>query len=94
MCLIHPRKSCSLLHRRTDLQRTDLQQILLRSLASSTKFHLVETSIEECVDLWLVKGQLLNFSPVVQTEVHQVFARSCGNNTVKHTLSTPARGVL
>lgn len=62
--------------------------MLFRSSASSTQLHLVETSIEESVDLWLVKGQLLNFSPVVQTEVHQVFARSCGKNTVKHTHRT------
>lgn len=44
---------------------------------SSGQFHLVKASIEESVDVWLVKGQLLNLPPVVQAEVHQVFARSC-----------------
>lgn len=63
----------------SDKVRRLLQQILDHQLAA--RVHLVEASIEESVHLWLVKGQLLDLSPVVQTEVHQVFAGSCGKHT-------------
>lgn len=39
--------------------------------------HLMKAAIEQFVDLWLVKGQFLHLSPVVQTEVHQMLRSSC-----------------
>lgn len=53
-----------------------LSSFYLSSLFSLV--HLVETSVEQPVDLLLVEGELLNLPSVVQTEVQQQFAHSWG----------------